>query len=195
MLTHSSGAVTLKPSATPAQSQWLPLLHSHCPERVHSSWNLTPIVLKLVLYAKCSVSAQGCSMPSPSKQANAEVVVLPREQDGRVGSCCTPSDTACGIYFCNLERVWTPKCNPLLHAPAHTRTHAYAGSGFYIVEIDATETIKETSWLPDRIPISSAFHPLLCVTLGIVFYVRSCYFGFQEQVGRCTLSKAFRKSR
>lgn len=97
------------------------------------------------MLSKCSVSAEGCYILSPSKQANADVVVLTMGAGQRVGSCGTSSDTACGIYFCNLQRTSTPKCNPLLLAPTHTHARTHIGSGFYTVEIDVVETIKETS--------------------------------------------------
>lgn len=156
------------------------------------------IVLKLVWYSKCSMNAVATVLLPPTKHMQ-KWLSLPWERDRREGSGFTSSDTVCGINFYKPARISTPFHVPKHTHPPHCLFCIAFGSGFYTVEIDVVGRMKEAAlwmcWLPDRIRMSPAFCPVLCVILYMVFYVGSCHFSFQEQVVRCTLSKAFGKSR
>lgn len=77
-------------------------------------------VLKLVWYSKCSINAVVTALLPPTKRMQTWLS-LPWEQDGRVGSGFTSSDTVCGINFYKLARI-----SPPFHVPKHTLTHTHS---------------------------------------------------------------------
>lgn len=80
------------------------------------------IVLKLVLYSKCSVNTEGCYHLSPSNQAYAEVVILTMESR-KQSELAFPIQRPCRIYFCKLIRMSDLRA-PTTHT--HTDTHIHA---------------------------------------------------------------------
>lgn len=89
------------------------------------------------------------------------------------------------FIFCTLYPLLYPIHLPTVASPAH------------IPVVDTVSGTQESSpricRLQDR--LLPAPQPLLCVILNDVFYTGSCCFSFQKPVVRCSLSKAFRKSR